>query len=77
MLHQFSSPESSNISGATYDSESQMLTIDFSSGRSYQYTGVPLALWEDFAAAVSKGHYFNHQIRPLYSGAQAAPRGPV
>lgn len=66
----FDSPESSTIAGADYDPETQRLIIRFKSGKSYQFEHMTQAQWDMFDAAVSKGAFFNQQIRPLFSGTQ-------
>lgn len=67
----FESPESSTIVRAGYDPLEEVLQVTLrkkATDIDYEYAGVPLALWEEFDAAVSKGAFFNSHIRPLYNG---------
>jgi hypothetical protein len=51
----------------TYDPDRRHLTIVFRSGRRYVYREVPKEVFEAFAAAFSKGEFFNSQIRDHYA----------
>ncbi len=42
------------------------LTVTFTTGRIYVYRGVPRDLFDAFAAAPSKGTFFNREIRDRY-----------
>lgn len=66
-LQRFSSPESSNIAGATWDPQTDTLTVDFVSGDSYDYMNVPASTYRAFAASGSKGQFFIRQIKSRYS----------
>lgn len=66
--HQFDSPESSNVAGATYDAESESLTITFRGGKRYAYATFPVNLWREFVGAASKGKFFAERIRPFFAG---------
>lgn len=46
-----------------YDAASASLEVTFVTGRRYRYLGVPPELAERFAAAFSKGRFFNARIR--------------
>lgn len=54
---------SSNLASIGYDPATQILEIEFLSGRVYQYYGVPAALYEGLMAASSHGSYFNQFIK--------------
>lgn len=54
------------IGGAWYLPQRQELEVLFASGRRYRYFGVPLSLAERFSAALSKGQFFNREIRSRY-----------
>lgn len=54
--------DSSLISGALYWPEHCALELSLSSGRRYLYLGIPPEVAEEFAAAKSKGGYFNRMI---------------
>ncbi len=55
--------DSSLISGALYWPEHKALELCLAHGRRYLYLGVPSEVAEGFAAAGSKGSYFNRVIR--------------
>lgn len=54
---------SSAITGAWYLPTRQELELLFTSGRRYRYFDVPAVMAERFAAAFSKGQFFNREIR--------------
>ena len=54
---------SSVISGAWYQPKTGQLDLLFVSGRRYVYSDVPLAVARAFAAAGSKGGFYNREIR--------------
>lgn len=57
---------SSNLRSIGYDPESQTLEIEFNSGGTYQYFGVPATEYEALMAAGSHGTYFQANIRNRY-----------
>lgn len=68
----FESPESGTIASASFDGLGGMV-VYFKRGprrdnQRYDYTNIPLELWEQFASAESKGKFFSTQIRPMYAG---------
>ncbi|MEO8175454.1 MAG: KTSC domain-containing protein [Sphingomicrobium sp.] len=60
-------PTSSVIRGAWYLAERQMLDLLFTSGRRYIYSNVPMAVASGFAAAESKGRFYNSEIRNRFA----------
>jgi hypothetical protein len=58
---------SSLIQRAVYDASQQTLAVTFTSGRTYLYLGVPAEVYSEFAAAESRGRYFNWRIRDRYA----------
>ena len=63
---------SSVIRAARFHPGTQVLDILFTTGRRYLYHGVPLDEAERFAAAFSKGRYFNAHIRDRYDFTEIA-----
>ena len=63
---------SSVIRAAFYRPEEAVLDIVFTTGRRYLYHGVPPRVAERFAAAFSKGRYFNAHIRDRYAFSEVA-----
>lgn len=57
---------SSNISAIGYDSDNQILEIEFNNGSVYQYSGVPEYEFEGIMNAASKGTYLNSNIKNKY-----------
>jgi hypothetical protein len=72
MAVSFKSPESSTIAQGLYSRAEEELTLTFTTGKTYRYRGVPMALWVGFLEAESKGHYFSAKIRPFFTGELAA-----
>lgn len=57
---------SSNLKSASYNSENETLTIEFTSGAIYDYHKVPWAVFTKFRMAESQGKYFNANISKNY-----------
>jgi lysyl-tRNA synthetase class 2 len=58
---------------ALYDPDRAVLDITFTTGRRYLYLDVPPDEAARFAAAFSKGRYFNAHIRDRYAFTEVAP----
>ena len=59
--------ESSNLESVGYDTETQMLEVEFKDGRIYQYDNVPITVYNNLMEADSPGGYFNRNIKYGYS----------
>ncbi|NDJ21136.1 KTSC domain-containing protein [Nostoc sp. B(2019)] len=60
-------PVSSSMAIAVgYDSDEQVLQVEFQSGAVYQYSGVESETWEDLHSADSIGRFFNDEIKGKY-----------
>lgn len=57
---------SSSITSCDYDDENNVLTVEFTRGKSYQYADVPKSVYEDLKDAESPGKYFQSYIRNVY-----------
>lgn len=57
---------SSNVSSIGYDSDIQVLEVEFLSGSIYQYFGVPEQLYETLMENPSKGTFLNANIKNLF-----------
>ena len=57
---------SSVIQRYLYDQGKQELIVTFVTGRTYAYQDVPREIYDAFAAASSKGAFFNAEIRDTY-----------
>lgn len=57
---------SSNISAIGYDSDSEILEVEFTNGAVYSYSGVPLGEYDGFMNADSKGKYLHANIKGRY-----------
>ncbi len=60
------------IRAARYDPDNGTLDILFTTGRRYLYHRVPPDVAERFAAAFSKGRYFNAHIRDRFDFTEVA-----
>ena len=58
-----------------YDAESSILEIEFHTGDIYRFLMIPIALYEAFMGADSKGTYFREHIRDKYPFERT--RGPI
>lgn len=58
--------DSTSIRAVGYDPETQVLTVEFRSGRTYEYSDVPLKKHADFMASNSKGKHLNKHIRDAH-----------
>lgn len=57
---------SSNIAAVGYDSESQMVYVQFLAGSMYAYKGVPEHEFENLRTATSVGSYINRYYKNVY-----------
>lgn len=57
---------SSNLASVGYDAPSRILEIEFHSGGTYQYSGVPGSVHSGLVGAASKGSYFAQNIKNVY-----------
>ena len=57
---------STNLSAVGYDSETNILTIEFNNGGFYEYYGVPQTIYDELMSAPSKGSFFHRFIRDTY-----------
>ena len=57
---------SSMITRATYDPETETMSVQFTSGRIYDYPDVPISVYNGLLEADSPGSYFHANIRGVY-----------
>lgn len=57
---------STAIACGTYDTDSNMLTLVFTSGHDYTFENVSEHVWDGLCAARSAGSYFAKQIKGRY-----------
>jgi KTSC domain len=57
---------SSELHSVGYDDANNVLEVEFRTGGVYQYFGVPRESYVALMAAMSKGRFFNTQIKPAY-----------
>ncbi len=62
------SVKSSNINAVGYDSAKKTLRVEFSSGATYEYSGVSAETHAAFLKANSRGSYFAKHIRNSHKG---------
>jgi KTSC domain len=58
--------ESSNLRRCSYDIETEVLQIQFVSGKTYSYQGVPASVYNGLLDASSAGQFFNQNIKNIY-----------
>lgn len=69
---------SSAISHVGYSVKSQVLDIKFrDSGNGYRYYQVPIAIWNGFNDALSRGRYYNENIKGKYQSKRLMPFQPT
>ena len=61
---------SSNVSSIGYDTDSQILEVEFNNGAVYQYSGVPEYEYDGLMNSDSKGKYLHSNIKNRYSHAK-------
>ncbi len=66
MIQRFAFPGSEALIGATYDPETEQLSITFASGSTYSYSGVPADVVEQFREAPSAGQFWRNSIKDQY-----------
>jgi KTSC domain len=65
---------STNIQQAGYDAATQTLAVQFHSGATWHYAGVPPGIAEAFAQAPSPGQFLRAHIVGKFAG-EAQPKG--
>lgn len=66
----------STVKRASYDSDTQVLTVEFATGRSYRYKAVPSTVYDWLVRAKSKGAYLNSLIKDRYEYEEITPGPP-
>jgi hypothetical protein len=59
---------SSNIKAVGYDPGTKELTVQFRSGSTYRYDGVPATTYADLIDADSIGSFFHSNVRNAFVG---------
>lgn len=57
---------SSSIRSVGFDSEGNVLEIEFCTGGVYQFQGVPQGVFDELLSAPSIAKYFQHRIKESY-----------
>lgn len=58
---------STDILSVGYDQDQEILEIEFIRGAVYQYSGVPIGVYEGILTADSKGKFFHANIKKAYA----------
>ncbi len=58
---------STDILSIGYDQDQEILEIEFIRGAVYQYSGVPIGVYEGILTADSKGKFFHANIKNAYA----------
>jgi hypothetical protein len=64
-------PESSNVGRIGYDETSQVLSVEFTSGITYNYYDVPPTVFEQMRNSSSKGQFIAQNLKGVYRYARA------
>ena len=59
--------QSSNLKEATYNTETEDLTVIFNNGSIYEYNKVPWSKFTKFRLAESQGKHFNENIAKVHN----------
>ena len=70
MLEPWTTPNSGNIAGGTYDPDLRQATIEFRSGGVYTYNSIDRSVIDEMIASPSPGQYFQRHIKGKYSYAK-------
>jgi len=65
------SPESSTVARFGYDETSQILSVEFSSGVTYNYYDVSQPVFEQMKTSSSKGQFISQNLKGVYRYARA------
>jgi hypothetical protein len=65
-MPQWNDLTSSNLRRCSYDIETETLQIQFVSGKTYSYSGVPASVYNGLLEASSAGQYFAREIKGVY-----------
>lgn len=63
MSETFVPPSSSQVASATYDADSEDLTVHFTDGSKYLYRNVARQTWRGFQLAPSAGAYLARHVK--------------
>jgi hypothetical protein len=58
----FDPVDSSLLDAVAYDEESSTLRVRFKNGTQYEYSGVPISVYQKLLRATSSGIYFNAHV---------------
>ena len=58
--------QSSNLAAIGYDTNTEILKVEFLNGTAYEYKNVPQVVFDAFMKAPSHGSYFNREIKNSY-----------
>ena len=64
-------PESSNVARIGYDETSQVLSVEFTSGITYNYYDVSPTVFEQMRNSNSKGQFIAQNLKGVYRFARA------
>lgn len=67
---------SKNIKRYQYDDDNMEMWVEFNTGRTYVYSGVPIVVYDAFMAAPSQGSFLNQSIKGTY-GVREVPTEAV
>jgi hypothetical protein len=64
---------SSVLHSAAYEQATRVLTLVFKTGKTYDYAGVPLMVYQALVTAKSPGTYYSRNIKGKYKAPEETP----
>ena len=65
--------QSSAVEAVDFEPKGRRLTVTYSGGATYAYSGVAPPTWKRLLAAESKGRFVNREIKPNYPAVKVSP----
>lgn len=59
--------QSSNVAAVGYDEDEKVLEVEFNNGSVYQYSDVPMNIYDGLISAGSVGKYFNANVKNTFA----------
>ncbi|MEO8382166.1 MAG: KTSC domain-containing protein [Acidobacteriota bacterium] len=67
--------DSSVIAALTYDSDTNVLDVEFRTGRVYRYWLIPQGVYDALRGSDSIGRHFNSEVRDHFPNRELGPDG--
>ena len=60
-------PQSTNVASATYDTETQTMTVEFLRGGVYKASPVPASMFDGLKRSPSPGSFYHRQLKDQFN----------